>query len=501
MGDFSRETTLDIRTSLSIQDSPVGIPGATAPRPEDLQPAYEEYRYGPGDSLNFRIFELLAGNTETAIQATIDEIGTISLPVLGQVRVAGLTRNEMVQEISDQLIARGILQDPQIVIEPLVRRSQVYTIFGAAPQPNVYPLTRPDTKLLEAINIAGGLVDTVTEIFVIRNADSPEPTEADMEGMARRGPKPAARLTSGQPERTTTQTGERGVQAGIWASALDAAEQGQPMIGTQPAPDDPLLVSQEPITTTAATAPSTAPGDTQPSEFETTATPRWLYVNGEWVRADAADAETQPAVEEEPEQDRTKPPPERPAEPQVDWERVADDYESRVIRIAADRLREGDYRQNIIVRPNDTIRLLAGQVGEYYIMGQVLRPGAYSITGRKITLKAAIASAGNLAPLAWPDRCTIYRRYGDREEMHQVNLDAIFAGTESDVLLKNNDLILVGTHPIAPFLAVFRNAFRMTYGFGFVYDRNFADIDSFGAQINPANQPAGFGSNFPNLFN
>jgi protein involved in polysaccharide export with SLBB domain len=125
-------------------------------------------------------------------------------------------------------------------------------------------------------------------------------------------------------------------------------------------------------------------------------------------------------------------------------------------------------------------------VGEYYVMGQVARPGAFSITGREITLKAAVAAAGNLAPLGWPDRCTIYRRYGDREEMHQVDLDKIFAGTQQDLMLKNNDLIVVGTHPAAPFLAVLRNAFRMTYGFGFVYDRNFADIDSYGSKLNPS---------------
>jgi hypothetical protein len=36
----------------------------------------------------------------------------------------------------------------------------------------------------------------------------------------------------------------------------------------------------------------------------------------------------------------------------------------------------------------------------------------------------------------------------------------------------------------------------MTYGFGFVYDRNFADIDAYGAQPNPALQQ----ERFPNLF-
>ena len=36
-------------------------------------------------------------------------------------------------------------------------------------------------------------------------------------------------------------------------------------------------------------------------------------------------------------------------------------------------------------------------------------------------------------------------------------------------------------------MATARNAFRMAYGFGFVYDRNFADIDSYDAKANPNN--------------
>ena len=33
----------------------------------------------------------------------------------------------------------------------------------------------------------------------------------------------------------------------------------------------------------------------------------------------------------------------------------------------------------------------------------------------------------------------------------------------------------VGTNALAPFLAAIRNGFRVTYGFGFLYDKNFAD--------------------------
>ena len=55
-----------------------------------------------------------------------------------------------------------------------------------------------------------------------------------------------------------------------------------------------------------------------------------------------------------------------------------------------------------------------------------------------------------------------------------VNLQAIFDGEQPDIFLKPNDLVNVGTDAVAPFLAVMRNAYRFSYGFGFVYDRNFA---------------------------
>jgi len=92
-------------------------------------------------------------------------------------------------------------------------------------------------------------------------------------------------------------------------------------------------------------------------------------------------------------------------------------------------------------------------------------------------------------PLADPTRLELIRRIGpDQEQIVQVNLDRIFAGMEQDVFLKPDDIINVGTNPVMPFLAVLRNAFRATYGFGFIYDRNFADIDSFEGQTNPTDR-------------
>jgi hypothetical protein len=58
-----------------------------------------------------------------------------------------------------------------------------------------------------------------------------------------------------------------------------------------------------------------------------------------------------------------------------------------------------------------------------------------------------------------------------------VDLEKITTGEQPDFFIKPNDLINVGTHPTSYFRYVMRNAFRATYGFGFIYDRNFADRD------------------------
>jgi hypothetical protein len=80
-----------------------------------------------------------------------------------------------------------------------------------------------------------------------------------------------------------------------------------------------------------------------------------------------------------------------------------------------------------------------------------------------------------------PERVDLTRRIGDdREATIRLNLRAIFEGTQPDVFLKPDDQVNVGTNFWAQPAAIIRNGFRMTYGFGFLLDRNFGN-DVFGA--------------------
>ncbi len=209
----------------------------------------------------------------------------------------------------------------------------------------------------------------------------------------------------------------------------------------------------------------------------------WVFENGRWVPIEVgAPKPKEPVIRVQPEQQPGYAPGGKTA--------VASSAQigagTRLIRIPADKLSIGDPRYNIVIKPGDSIFVPVDIVGECSIMGNVNRAGFINITGRPITLKQAIAAAGGLGPLAWPKRCEIIRRIGrEKEEIVMVDLDKIASGEAPDFFIKPHDLINVGSHATTRWRAILRNAFRATYGFGFVYDRNFANRDFWGQTFNP----------------
>jgi len=234
------------------------------------------------------------------------------------------------------------------------------------------------------------------------------------------------------------------------------------------------------VAATASTSAEAPPAPDARSE-------KWVYTGGRWIRVvQEAPTATRPSGKGAPEVHPVRSAPVTSPAPVADkgperpdpygWQNAEQGDSSRIIAIDLERLRQGDRRMNIVIRDNDVIQVPTLRVGEFYVMGEVQRPGVYTLTGRRVTLKMALAAAGNLGPLAWPENSVLVRRIGnDKEQTIPLNLESIFTGQDPDFFLKPNDVLAVGTHWKTSFMAVVRNAFRMTYGFGLIYDRNFAD--------------------------
>jgi beta-lactamase regulating signal transducer with metallopeptidase domain/protein involved in polysaccharide export with SLBB domain len=94
------------------------------------------------------------------------------------------------------------------------------------------------------------------------------------------------------------------------------------------------------------------------------------------------------------------------------------------------------------------------EYGEYIIAGHVNRPGVYSVTGRKVTLKQAIYIAGGADADASRISLTLIRHWnhdGQKTVVRNLSFDDLLHGRVEDVLLHADDLVQVSQiNPRAP---------------------------------------------------
>jgi len=221
---------------------------------------------------------------------------------------------------------------------------------------------------------------------------------------------------------------------------------------------------------------------------------RWVWSNGKWIEVKPEKTE-KPAEGTAPGETKvveTKPVEPKPGEakPSENPERLALEKKlrrlgvvqgsgqlRRIIRFDVTTLQAGDPTQNVVLRDGDIITIPSPAVGDFYMAGEVARPGVYSLTGRKITLLQAVAAAGGLTAVAVPWRTEVIRRNSETEEdIIYVDLSKIARGDAPDFYMQPEDLVRVGTDQGAIFNAVLRNSFRATWGVGGVYDTNFAEF-------------------------
>lgn len=114
--------------------------------PSDL-PVYT-YALSGGDRVRVVVF----GDQSLGGEFTIDGSGFISLPLIGEVDVRGLTATQLQQRVVTRL-ADGYVKDPRVSVEVLSTRP--FYILGEVNKPGLYPYTNGIT-VLGAVAQAGG---------------------------------------------------------------------------------------------------------------------------------------------------------------------------------------------------------------------------------------------------------------------------------------------------------------------------------------------------------
>lgn len=170
MGFDNRSTTAPERLS----PSSVPAAGSSSGILKDVlmdSGSREEYRIRPDDLLTIEVFQI----EELSAKQRVNSAGNVVLPLIGEVRLSGLSAVEAEAIVADKL-RENFLQDPQVNIYIEEYASQRVTVTGSVKQPGVYPIKGPIT-LVQALALAQGLnpVANPEEILLFRTSEERKP--------------------------------------------------------------------------------------------------------------------------------------------------------------------------------------------------------------------------------------------------------------------------------------------------------------------------------------
>ena len=146
----------------SLVASPLGPQVAMAP-PVDAG----EYRVGPKDLVEIRVFEVPDLNVERRVSSS----GTLDLPVLGQFTVTGLTADELRDRLQALLTSKFTYRaNVSVVVKEYANKP--VSILGAVQKPGSLNISGRWT-LLQAISAAGGLSERAgRKVYVLRQDEN-----------------------------------------------------------------------------------------------------------------------------------------------------------------------------------------------------------------------------------------------------------------------------------------------------------------------------------------
>ncbi|WP_343631517.1 polysaccharide export protein EpsE [Roseateles sp.] len=162
---FAQSTTR--AAAPGAQPAPVGsVSGSTA-----------EYRLGSGDAIKISVFQ----NPDMTLETRVSEAGTISFPLLGLVRIGGLTVSDAEAKIADGLKKGNYVKQPQVTILIVKVTGNQASVLGQVNQPGRYPLEVADTRLTDLLANARGVSVAGGDLLVLSGSRGGKPFRMEID--------------------------------------------------------------------------------------------------------------------------------------------------------------------------------------------------------------------------------------------------------------------------------------------------------------------------------
>ena len=135
---------------------------------EDKQLEAQPYRIRSNDRVQIVVFKQESFSGEALVRAD----GNVTVPLVGDIVVVGLTPPQASEEIAKRLAATGFIDKPVVSVAVLETRVPAIVVVGEVRAPGAFEL-RPGMTVLDVVAQAGGLSEFANKqrVFVIRKSE------------------------------------------------------------------------------------------------------------------------------------------------------------------------------------------------------------------------------------------------------------------------------------------------------------------------------------------
>ncbi|MDB6002967.1 MAG: epsE [Rhizobacter sp.] len=136
-----------------------------------------DHALGVGDVIKIAVYQ----NADLSLETRISEAGEISFPLIGVVKLGGLTLPAAENLIAKRLRDGKFVLQPQVNITLLQIRSSQMSILGQVSKPGRYPIEAANSKVSEMIAVAGGVVPGASDVVTLSGTRNGQPIKVDID--------------------------------------------------------------------------------------------------------------------------------------------------------------------------------------------------------------------------------------------------------------------------------------------------------------------------------
>jgi polysaccharide biosynthesis/export protein len=172
--EVSQAPNATLLTNSQVSEELCRVPELAALWQERQSGPIHDLPVGPGDVIDVSVPEVEEIQNQ---KVRVSAQGTISLPLIGTVQVAGLSENELRDAINRRL--KKYMKEPRVELFVENYRSRGVAIMGAVQKPGYYDMADESDSVMDMIGLAGGLSPSAAQKVVfapahaLRSAVSP----------------------------------------------------------------------------------------------------------------------------------------------------------------------------------------------------------------------------------------------------------------------------------------------------------------------------------------